>query len=133
MHYLAYIHEDPNNGWSATFPDFPGCFIVDDVIEDLPRLAQQAVEEHFNGKSLPIPRPSAPSDWANDQQFTGGRWMLVNIDLTKISTRAVRLNICLPENLLGRIDAAASTRRLSRSAFLALAARREMANPESAS
>ena len=52
--------------------------------------------------------------------------MLVEVDLSKINKRAVRLNITLPENLLGKIDEAAANRRMSRSAFLALAAEREL-------
>jgi predicted RNase H-like HicB family nuclease/predicted RNA binding protein YcfA (HicA-like mRNA interferase family) len=127
MHYLAYIHKDPDSAWSATFPDFPGCFTAADGIEDLPRMAQEAVEVHFDGEDLPIPQPTAPEDWADDARFTGGYWVFVDIDLSKISTRAVRLNISLPESLLGRIDAEAKARHLSRSAFLALAAQREMA------
>lgn len=52
--------------------------------------------------------------------------MMVDIDLSKVSTKAVRLNISLPENLVHRIDEAAQTRRMSRSAFLAMAAEHEM-------
>jgi len=57
----------------------------------------------------------------------GGFWMMVDIDLSKVSTKAVRLNISLPEDLVHRIDAVAKTQHLSRSAFLAKAAEREMA------
>lgn len=53
--------------------------------------------------------------------------MTVDIDLPKVSTKAVRLNISLPENLVHRIDEEAKARHLSRSAFLAMAAEREMA------
>jgi predicted RNase H-like HicB family nuclease len=126
MHYLAYIHKDPGSAWSATFPDFPGCFTAADNTAELPRMAQEAVEVYFEGEVLPIPKPSVPEDWAGDDRFTGGYWILLDIDLNRISTKPVRLNISLPECLLGRIDAQARARRLSRSAFLALAAEREM-------
>jgi len=39
----------------------------------------------------------------------------------------VRVNITLPENVLSRIDETARRRRMSRSAFLLEAARRELA------
>ena len=52
--------------------------------------------------------------------------MLFDIDLSRINARAVRLNISLPERLVQRIDAEAGRRKLSRSAFLALAAEHEM-------
>jgi len=53
--------------------------------------------------------------------------MPVDIDLAKVSSKAMRLNISLPERLVVQIDAAAQARRLTRSAFLALAAEHEMA------
>jgi metal-responsive CopG/Arc/MetJ family transcriptional regulator len=52
--------------------------------------------------------------------------MLVDVDLSKVNTRAIRLNISLPENLIGKIDQAAAARRMSRSAFLAMAAEHEL-------
>jgi metal-responsive CopG/Arc/MetJ family transcriptional regulator len=52
--------------------------------------------------------------------------MLVEIDLSRVNTKAVRLNVSLPQGLLARIDAVAQARRMSRSAFLALAAEHEM-------
>lgn len=127
MFYPAYIHKDADSAYGVTFPDFPGCYSAADEIEDLPRLAQESVEVHFEGEDLQIPRPSSPEDWQDDERFDGGYWMLIDIDLSKISTRAVRLNISLPENLVQRIDAAARQRGQTRSAFLATAAEHEMA------
>jgi len=127
MYYPAYIHKDDESAYGVTFPDFPGCFSAADNFADLPRLAQEAVEVHFEGESFDIPKPSTPEDWADDDRFTGGYWMLVDIDLSKVSTKSVRLNISLPENLVQRIDAAARRRGQSRSAFLANAAEHEMA------
>lgn len=127
MLYLAYIHKDDGSAYSVTFPDFPGCFSAADDISDLPRLAKEAVEVYFEGEDLDVPKPSIPDDWVNDERFKGGCWMLIDIDISKTSTRAVRLNISLPENLLHRIDAAAKSKNLSRSEFFEKAAEREMA------
>ncbi|WP_368647312.1 type II toxin-antitoxin system HicB family antitoxin [Castellaniella ginsengisoli] len=46
-------------------------------------------------------------------------------DLSKINTKAVRLNISLPENLVHCIDAVAKAQHWSCSAFLAKAAEQE--------
>lgn len=75
----------------------------------------------------PIPRPTPLESLTASPEFEGGVWMLFDIDLSKLRSKAVRLNISLPERLLQQIDAAARQRRLSRSAFLALAAEHEMA------
>lgn len=84
-------------------------------------------ESAFRRRQRPLPEPTAPEAWKSDPDFQGGYWMLVDIDLTKVRSRAVRLNISLPENLVQRIDSAARSRGQSRSPFLASAAEREMA------
>lgn len=62
----------------------------------------------------------------------GGVWMLADIDLSRVSTRAVRINISLPEALVKTIDDEAKSRHMSRSAFLAMAARQAMQADEAA-
>ena len=127
MLYPIYVHKDQDSAYGAAFPDFPGCFAGSDELQDLPKAAQEAVEAHFYGEAEAIPSPSAPENWTSHEDFKGGFWMMVDIDLSRVSTKAVRLNISLPENLVHRIDAAAKSQHLSRSAFLAKAAEREMA------
>lgn len=127
MLYPIYVHKDEGSAYGATFPDFPGCFAAADDLQGLPRAAQEAAEAHFSGDDDPIPEPSAPEAWASDAAYSGGYWMLVDIDLAKVRAKAVRLNISLNESLVQRIDAAAKARGQSRSAFLATAAERVMA------
>ena len=126
MLYPIYVHKDEGSAYGATFPDFPGCFAAADDLQALPRAAQEAAEAHFGADDDPIPDPTSPEAWAADPDYSGGFWMLVDIDLSKVRSRAVRLNISLPENLVKRIDAAAHQRGQTRSAFLAVAAEREM-------
>ncbi|BEV15047.1 type II toxin-antitoxin system HicB family antitoxin [Herbaspirillum sp. DW155] len=126
MLYPLYVHKDPDSAYGAAFPDFPGCFAGSDELQHLPAAAQEAVEAHFHGQAEPIPAPSAPEDWADDERFQGGYWMLVEIDLSRVNAKSVRLNVSLPQNLVARIDSVAQARRMSRSAFLALAAEHEM-------
>ena len=126
MFYPKYIHKDSGSAWGVSFPDFPGCYSAADTLEDLPRMAQEAVEVHFDGESFPIPAPSAPEEWANDDRFRDGYWMLIDVDISKIRSKAVRVNITLPESLVQDIDAFAKSHHLSRSSFLAQAARAAM-------
>ncbi|GAB1409717.1 type II toxin-antitoxin system HicB family antitoxin [Desulfovibrionales bacterium] len=126
MLYPVYVHKDEGSAYGLTFPDFPGCFSAADDLADLPAMAQEAVEVHFEGENMEIPAPSAPEQWSTDERFEGGYWMLVEIDLAKIRSQSVRLNISLPEYLVTRIDNYAKAHHLSRSGFLAKAAEREM-------
>ncbi|MFC6840759.1 type II toxin-antitoxin system HicB family antitoxin [Xanthomonas theicola] len=126
MLYPVYVHKDENSAYGAIVPDMPGVHSAVDSLEDLPAALQEAVELMYEDEERAPPRANIVDKYRRQREFKSGFWMLVDIDLTKINTRAVRLNISLPENLLGKIDAAAATRRMSRSAFLALAAEHEL-------
>lgn len=128
MLYPIYVHKEDASAYGAIFPDIPGCFAAADNIQELPRAAQEAVEAHFGADDDPIPAASSPDAWADHDDYQGGGfWMLVDVDVSRVRSRAIRLNISLPENLVQRIDATARQRGQSRSAFLAAAAEHEMA------
>lgn len=127
MLYPIYVHKEKGSAYGATFPDIPGCFAGADDIQALPRATQEAVEAHFGADDDPIPPASTPEAWSDHPEYqSGGFWMLVDIDLGRVRSRAMRLNISLPESLVQRIDATARQRGQTRSAFLATAAEREM-------
>lgn len=129
MLYPVYVHKDEGSAYGMSFPDFPGCFSAADELADLPRMAQEAVELHFEGEDFALPEPSAPEQWLDDERFQGGYWMLVEIDLAKIRATPVRLNISLPEYLVHQIDAYAKAHHQTRSGFLARAAEEAMRVP----
>lgn len=131
MLYPVYVHKDSESAYGVTFPDFSGCFSAADDLEALPRLAQEAVEVHFEGEDLEIPPPTAIEEVAADPAYEGGFWLLIDIDLAKVNTRSVRLNISLPANLVGEIDRYAAEHHMTRSGFLAKAAQQAMARPAS--
>lgn len=126
MYFAAYLHKDVDSAYGVTLPDFPGCFSAADDLADIPRAVQEAIELHFEGEEMVVPTPSAPEQWSGDERFQRGYWMLVDIDMSRLSVRAVRVNISLPAQLVHRIDDFARARHLSRSAFLASAALKEM-------
>jgi predicted RNase H-like HicB family nuclease len=126
MLYPVYVHKDSKSAYGVTFPDFPGCFSASDDLEELPRLAQEAVEVHFEGEYAKIPPPTAIEKLAADPAYEEGVWLLIDIDLAKVNTRSVRLNISLPANLVGEIDRYAAEHHMTRSGFLAKAAQDAM-------
>ena len=126
MLYPLYVWKDTSSAYGATFPDLPGVNTAADELADLSAMAQDAVETMYDGEDAEIPAPSAIERWAGDSAYEGGFWMMVDIDLTKINAKPVRINISLPESLLRDIDAAAKARHLTRSGFLAQAAMKEM-------
>ena len=123
MLYPVYVHlGDENHAHGVTFPDFPGCFSAADDWADLPRLIQEAVEVYFDGETDDVPPPTPLEVLARDPAYTGGTWLLADIDLERINPRRVRLNVSLPASLVARIDRYAAAHHLSRSGFLAQAA-----------
>jgi len=124
---LAYIHKDADSAYGITFPDFPGCFSSADELSAIPYAAQEAVEVHFEGEDFLVPSPSVPEDWAQDDRFEGGYWMLLELDMSKVKMKSIRVNVSLSEQSVQQIDDYAKARHMSRSAFLAAAAKHEMA------
>lgn len=127
----VYIHPgDENRPHGVAFPDFPGCFSAADSWEELPANIQEAVEAHFEGEDVDIPKPTPLEELVSRPEYQGSAWMMVDIDLARIRPKAVRINISLPDSLVRRIDKYAKARHLSRSGFLAKAAEEAMRENE---
>jgi predicted RNase H-like HicB family nuclease len=123
MLYPVYVHMgDAKHAHGVTFPDFPGCFSAADEWDDLPAAIQESVQAHFHGGPEAVPPATALPLLAKDPQYKGGVWLLADVDLSRIDTRPVRLNVSLPSNLVQQIDTWASEHHLTRSGFLAKAA-----------
>ncbi len=63
---------------------------------------------------------------ANNPDFADGLWVMVEVDLSAFENRTRRINVSLPESLLREIDSFARKNGLSRSAFLARAAKKAL-------
>jgi predicted RNase H-like HicB family nuclease len=128
MLYPVYVHPgDAKHAHGVTFPDFTGCFSAVDKWSDLPAAVQEAVEAHFNGEPDAVPAPTPLENLVNQAEYAGGVWMLVELDLSRIDSQPVRLNVSLPSHLVQQIDAWAKAHHMTRSGFLASAATQAMA------
>jgi len=128
MLYPVYVHVgDADHAHGVTFPDFPGCFSAVDEWSDLPAAVQEAVEAHFNGEPDVVPPPTPLELLVGQADYAGGVWMLVDLDLSRIDSQPIRLNVSLPSNLVQQIDAWAKAHHMTRSGFLASAATQAMA------
>ena len=119
--YIAIIQKEPGSDYGVSFPDFPGCVTAGTSIDEAKDLAQEALLFHVEGMledGEALPEPSRLEEIMADPAFLGGLAFLVPVP----DTRAVRINISVPELALRKIDAAAKKRGLSRSAFLVQAA-----------
>jgi len=125
MRFPIVIHKDLDSDYGVTVPDFPGCFSAGDTTDDALSNAVEAIEGHIEGLLLDggkIPVPNTVEHYRADEQFSDGVWALVDVDVSKLSGKAKRVNITLPERLLVQIDSFAARHGSTRSGLLAHAA-----------
>lgn len=124
--YLAIIDE-ADGKLGAYFPDAPGCVAMGETEEDVIDNATEALSEWAadvvdSGETLP--RPRSYLELLKSGEYGLGRaGMVASIPLLRETGRPARANISLDSGLLADIDEAAARRGLTRSAFLASAAR----------
>jgi len=126
--YLAAIHKDAKSDYTALFPGVPGCITAGSTVEELEAMAREALQGHLNVTrdfGDPVPDP-LDLDAAMAHEDAKGAAFLLAVAVEVESGRATHLNITMPEDLVAEVDAYSKRRGLSRSAFLAKAARQAM-------
>jgi len=124
-YFYAVVHKDEGSTYGVHFPDLPGCFSAADDLEDVIPNAIEAMELWLEDQ----PEPEASSverirEAAAEDLAEGA--FLVMVPRMTTSGKLTRVNLSLDMGTLAAIDAAASARKLTRSAFLAEAARNEI-------
>ena len=124
--YPAVAQPQPAGGYRAAFPDLPGCVATGDDMASLiadarARLGDALKALEAQGEAWPAPTPIE----ALPRQ--DGVLILVDIDVDDPPTR---VNISIGERLLRRIDQAAQAGGMTRSGFIASAARVALGEPD---
>lgn len=123
--YVALIHKDPASDYGVSFPDVPGCVTAGRSLDDARRLAEEALSFHLNSLEQDgevAPEPSSLETIMSEPENRSGVAILVAVP--ERPRRSIRVNVTLPEDVLGDIDRFAQTQGLTRSGFLARAAKR---------
>lgn len=123
--HFAVVHKDEDSAYGVTFPDLPGCFSAADRIEDVLPNACEALELWFEDADEVEPRHVGAISEACAGDLAEGAFLLAVPRMTTAG-KQVRVNLSLDRGTLAAIDAAATARKLTRSAFLAEAARNEI-------
>jgi len=124
MKYPIKIHKDPKSDFGVIVPDLPGCFSAGKTFEEAMDNAKEAVECRVEGllkDGDAIPKPSS-MEVLQKRSSKNCLWAIVEIDISKLSVKAKRVNITISEGLLRTIDKYAKTSGESRSGFLTRAA-----------
>jgi predicted RNase H-like HicB family nuclease len=129
--YIALLRKDPDSDFGVDFPDFPGCITAGSTLQEAREMAAEALQFHIEGmldEGLPIQAPSALDTIMADPENAEAIPFLVTIPGRR--PKAVRVNVTIPESDLEAIDRHAKRIGLTRSAFLAWAAKRAMQREE---
>lgn len=125
MRYPVVIHKDSDSDYGVTVPDLPGCFSAGATVDEALTAVTEAIECHLEGLLLdgePIPPPTSVEHYQDNPDFADGVWALVTVDLTRLSGKAKRVNVTIPERVLDQIDDYAARHGESRSGLLTQAA-----------
>lgn len=126
--YLALVHKDEASAWGLAFPDLLGCFSAADDEESIIANAMEALELYAeDAGTLPLPRgiDALSRDKDVAAELAQGAY-LIAIPFIRNTQRTTRVNITLSKGLLDAIDEEAIRRKMTRSAFMAQAAEREV-------
>jgi predicted RNase H-like HicB family nuclease len=130
VHFVGAL-DGSGEVWGVRIPDLPGCHgggkTMDAAIFDAISAAREWAEHRAaKGLDMPTPRQVGALMAANEVDVSAGE-ATVMIPLLLDSGRSVRANLSLDAALLDAIDQAAKVRGLTRSAFIASAARDKIA------
>lgn len=126
-YYTAIIHQDEGSAFGVTFPDLPGCFTAADDWAGIPAAATEALDLWF--EDMPDIAPASLDEVrARDvvkAELAAGA-VLMPVPYIPADTALARANISIERGLLRAIDEVAKQRGMTRSSFIASAARREL-------
>jgi predicted RNase H-like HicB family nuclease len=124
-HYIALIHKDADSDYGVSFPDLPGVITAGSTLDEARSMAAEALALHLQGLAEDgeaPPEPAALEEIMSDPENRDG--VAVLIPAPAEGVKSVRVNITLPADVLGEIDARAEREGYTRSGFLAHAAKK---------
>ena len=92
--YPAIFHQNPDETYTITYPDLPGCISEGKNLADAMKMAQSALSQwidYLNDTNEAVPEPSAPCSLNLDaNEFIS----LINVDLR--DNHAVKRTVSIP-------------------------------------
>ena len=128
MHYVAVVDKDADSAYGVRFPDLSGCFSAADTFDEIIPNAIEALALYFEDREVV---PSRGIEAIRDEvaeELAAGAFLMM-IPYISDRRRVVRVNLSLDKGLLDTMDEAARARGMTRSAFVARAATREIRDP----
>lgn len=125
-YFYAIVHHEEGSAYGVTFPDLPGCFSAADEEADLLPNACEALDLWFEDQPEPARPLRLDEVTALAARDLRDGAFLIAVPRIGRGARVERVNVSLDNGILAAIDRAAVERSLTRSGFIALAARNEI-------
>ncbi|RLB55645.1 MAG: CopG family transcriptional regulator [Deltaproteobacteria bacterium] len=124
--YIALVRKEKGSSFGVEFPDFPGCISAGDSLDEAVANAKEALEFHVRGMiedGDKIPNPSDLNLIMSKPSFKNAVPVLIDVPVVH---KNKRVNITIDEGLLAKIDELAAEMGMTRSGFIAVAARKSL-------
>ena len=125
MQFPIVLHNGDGTSYGVTVPDLPGCFSAGDTPEEAIASAREAIACHVEGLLVDgesIPGKTRLEVHQANAHYADGIWALVDVDLAKLPSKTIRVNVTMPARVLSIVDEAAAREGESRSGLLTRAA-----------
>ncbi|MDG4549360.1 MAG: type II toxin-antitoxin system HicB family antitoxin [Candidatus Contendobacter sp.] len=126
---LAIEPGSETTAFGVVVPDLPGCFSAGDSLDEAMDNAQEAIAlycETLIEEGGRFPETASLTVHQANPEFAGWIWAVIEVPVERYFGPAEKINITLPRLLLAKIDDYARQKGVSRSGFLADAARMAM-------
>lgn len=126
-YYTAIVRQDGDSAYGLSFPDLPGCFTAADTWDEISAAATEALDLWF--EDMPDVTPASLDNIRKMPQVAEAMAegaVLLPVPYIPADNALERVNISMERGLLRAIDETAKARGMTRSAFLASSARREL-------
>jgi predicted RNase H-like HicB family nuclease len=105
---IAIEPGDAKHAYGVVVPDLPGCFSAGDTLDEAIANGPEAIALWLEvmverGEVAPAAKPIETH--RENPDFKGWIWAVVEVDLSRVTDKAERINITLPSRLLARVDA----------------------------
>ena len=126
MEIPVAIFKDEGSVYGVNVPGIRGCHSWGDTIDDALKNAREAIYSHVEtlvelGAPVEIGQSSIEV-LAQQAEYAGAVWALVNVELEKLDSKPERINISIPRFVLSKIDDFAASRHETRSGVISRAA-----------
>lgn len=126
-YYIALIRQESGGPCGLSFPDLPGCFAAADTWDEISAAANEALDLWF--EDMPDVEPASLNAVRRMPEVVEAMAegaVLLPVPYIPADNALERVNISMERGLLRAIDETAKARGMTRSAFLASSARREL-------